>query len=107
MKFKKHIFICTNQRAPGEKKSCGEACGLELVKEFKKVMKEKNLLSSMRAQKSGCLDACEYGPTVVVYPEGVYYGAVTPGDVNEIVNEHLVNDRPVERLIINFDVKPV
>ena len=105
MKFEKHIFICTNQRAPGEKKSCGEACGLELIKEFKKQMKDQNLNSRMRAQKSGCLDACEYGPTVVVYPEGIYYGAVTPKDVNEIVQEHLVNNRPVERLIINFNEK--
>lgn len=105
MKFEKHIFICTNQRAPGEKKSCGEACGLELIREFKKQMKDQNLNSRMRAQKSGCLDACEYGPTVVVYPEGVYYGAVTPADVNEIVQEHLLNNRPVERLIINFNEK--
>lgn len=105
MKFEKHIFICTNQRAPGEKKSCGEACGLELIKEFKKQMKDQNLNSRMRAQKSGCLDACEYGPTVVVYPEGIYYGAVTPADVNEIVQEHLLNNRPVERLIINFNEK--
>ena len=105
MKFEKHIFICTNQRAAGEKKSCGEACGLELIKEFKKQMKEKNLNGRMRAQKSGCLDACEYGPTVVVYPEGIYYGAVTPADVNEIVQEHLLNNRPVERLIINFNEK--
>ena len=107
MKFEKHIFICTNQRAPGEKKSCGEACGMGLVKEFKKQMKEKNLNSKMRAQKSGCLDACEYGPTIVVYPEGVYYGGVSIEDVNEIVNEHLLNDRPVNRLIINFNEKPV
>lgn len=107
MKFEKHIFICTNQRAAGEKKSCGEACGLELIKEFKKQMKDQNLNSRMRAQKSGCLDACEYGPTVVVYPEGIYYGAVTPKDVNEIVQEHLLNNRPVERLIINFNERPL
>lgn len=107
MKYKKHIFICTNQRAPGEKKSCGENCGLELVKEFKKQMKAKNLNSSMRAQKTGCLDACEYGPTVVVYPEGIYYGGVNLEDVSEIVNEHLVDDRPVKRLIIDFENKPV
>ena len=105
MKFEKHIFICTNQRAAGEKKSCGEACGLELIKEFKKQMKDLNLNSRMRAQKSGCLDACEYGPSVVVYPEGIFYGGVTPKDVTEIVNEHLVNNRPVQRLIIDFDQK--
>ena len=105
MKYEKHVFICTNQRPAGEKKSCGEACGLELIKEFKKQMKEKNLNGRMRAQKSGCLDACEYGPTVVVYPEGIYYGAVTPADVSEIIDEHLLKDRPVNRLIINFNEK--
>lgn len=103
MKYEKHIFICTNQRAAGEKKSCGEACGLELVKEFKKVMKEKGLNGKMRAQKTACLDACEYGPSLVIYPEGVFYGAVTPADVAEIVNEHLVENRIVERLAINFN----
>jgi (2Fe-2S) ferredoxin len=107
MKFEKHIFICTNQRPEGEKKSCGEACGLELVKEFKKQMKELNLNGRMRAQKSGCLDACEYGPSVVVYPEGVFYGGVTPKDVTEIVNDHLLNNRPVKRLIIDFNEKTV
>jgi (2Fe-2S) ferredoxin len=103
MKYEKHVFICTNQRAPGEKKSCGEACGLELVKEFKKVMKEKGLNGRMRAQKTGCLDMCEFGPSLVVYPEGVFYGAVTPADVTEIVNEHLVENRIVKRLELNFD----
>lgn len=103
MKFEKHIFICTNQRPEGEKKSCGEACGLELVKEFKKQMKVLNLNGRMRAQKSGCLDACEYGPSVVVYPEGIFYGGVTPKDVKEIVTEHLLNNRPVQRLIIDFN----
>lgn len=103
MKFEKHIFICTNQRAAGEKKSCGEACGMELVKEFKKQLKEKNLKGRMRAQRAGCLDACETGPSVVVYPEGVYYGGVTPEDVTEIVESHLLNHKPVKRLVVNYD----
>ena len=107
MKFEKHIFICTNQRPPGEKKSCGEACGLELVKEFKKQLKDKSLSGKMRAQKAGCLDACEHGPTVVVYPEGVYYGGVATSDIKEIINDHLINGVPVKRLIINFDEKPI
>ena len=102
MKFEKHVFICTNQRAEGEKKSCGEACGMELVKAFKKALKDKNLKGRMRAQRAGCLDACEYGPTVVVYPEGTYYGGVQLTDVDEIVNEHLMHDRPVQRLITVF-----
>lgn len=105
MRFEKHIFICTNQRAPGERKSCGEAHGLELVKLFKKLIKDNGLSATVRAQKSGCLDACDFGPALVVYPEGVFYGSVEFSDVEEIVNEHLVNNRPVERLIIDFSKK--
>ena len=105
MRFEKHVFICTNQRAPGERKSCGEAHGLELVKLFKKLVKEKGLNSTIRAQKSGCLDACDFGPSLVVYPEGVFYGGVALHDVEEIVNEHLENNRPVQRLVIDFGAK--
>lgn len=103
MKYQKHVFICTNQRAAGERKSCGEAHGMELVKCFKKILKDKGLSSSIRAQRAGCLDVCEHGPALVVYPEGTFYGNVSVADVDEIVNEHLVNDRKVERLIIDFD----
>jgi len=102
MKFKKHIFICTNQRAEGEKKSCGEECGLALVKAFKKALKENNLKDEMRAQRAGCLDACDFGPSMVIYPEGIYYGGVQLSDVDEIVNEHLIHNRPVKRLITDF-----
>ena len=102
MKFEKHLFICTNQRAEGERKSCGEACGMQLVKAFKKQLKEKGLKGNIRAQRAGCLDACDYGPSIVVYPEGIYYGGVQPEDVAEIVEEHLINNRPVRRLQIDF-----
>ena len=105
MKFEKHVFICTNQRPADAKKSCGEACGLNLVSAFKKALKEKNLNTKIRAQKAGCLDACEHGPALVVYPEGVFYGAVNENDVAEIIEEHLINDRPVKRLVIDFNNK--
>ena len=104
MKFEKHIFICTNQRGEGERKSCGEQCGMELVKAFKKTLKERGLKGRIRAQRAGCLDACDYGPSMVVYPEGIYYGGVQPGDVEEIVSEHLIHNRPVERLRIDFPI---
>ena len=105
MKFEKHLFICTNQRAPGERRCCGEQTGMELVKLFKQAIKERGLKVSIRAQRAGCLDMCDFGPSMVVYPEGIFYGGVVPGDVEEIVNEHLVNNRPVTRLIIP-DTKP-
>ena len=56
----------------------------------------------MRAQRTGCCDCCEYGPTVVVYPEGVFYGAVQLSDVEEIIEQHLIGGNPVERLINDF-----
>ncbi len=97
--YHKHLFICTNQRPDNAPRpSCGEAHGLELVVAFKKAINEANLGVPIRAQKSGCLDLCELGPTVVVYPDGIFYGSVQLSDVHEIVQEHLVNNRPVERL---------
>ena len=99
MKFKKHVFICTNQKdAP--KKCCGDERGAALVDAFKNSMKEKGLLPAMRAQKTGCLDVCAFGPAVMVYPEGIMYGNVQLSDVEEIIESHLMNDQPVERLVI-------
>jgi (2Fe-2S) ferredoxin len=100
MKFKKHIFICTNQRPDG-KECCGEKRGMELVESFKKEIKDKKLAVEIRAQRAGCIDVCAHGPALVVYPEGVFYGNVEPTDVAEIVESHLRNNTPVERLIIN------
>lgn len=101
MKYKKHIFICTNQKdAP--KKCCGEERGMELVELFKNQVKERGLATEVRAQRAGCFDVCAFGPSVVVYPEGVFYGHVQPSDVKEIIEEHIINDRPVERLKLNF-----
>jgi (2Fe-2S) ferredoxin len=104
MKFKKHVFICTNDKeAP--KKSCGSIHGMELVEAFKTSIKEKGLHLDIRAQKSGCLDICAFGPSMVVYPEGVWYGNVQLSDVEEIVENHLVNDQPVDRLKLEFPAR--
>lgn len=101
MIYNKHIFICTNQRPEGAAKpSCGEAQGLALVSEFKKQVKEKGLSVEIRAQKTGCLDVCDFGPALVIYPEGVFYQNVQLSDVAEIVDEHLVANRRVERLLL-------
>ena len=99
MIYDKHIFICTNQRAEGAaRKSCGEAHGMSIVEAFKKKLKEKNLPIKIRAQKSGCLDICDFGQTLVIYPEGVFYVGVEIADVDEIIEEHLINNRIIERL---------
>ncbi|MDQ3046516.1 MAG: (2Fe-2S) ferredoxin domain-containing protein [Bacteroidota bacterium] len=100
MIYDKHIFICVNQRAESaQRKSCGEAHGMEIVDAFKKRLKELQLPIKLRAQKAGCLDICDFGQTIVIYPEGVFYIGVELSDVEEIIQEHLVNDRRVERLV--------
>lgn len=106
MLYKKHVFICTNQRPQGARVSCGESHGMALVNAFKKLIKDKGLNAEIRAQKTGCLEACEAGPSVVIYPEGVFYGNVQLEDVEEIVREHLQNDRVVDRLLMNFNKLP-
>jgi (2Fe-2S) ferredoxin len=102
LKYQKHIFVCNNQRTEGGRPSCGNDHGLSLVAAFKKAMLDRKLDFPVRAQKSGCLDICELGPSVVVYPDGIFYGGVQLSDVQEIVDEHIVNGRPVERLKLSF-----
>jgi (2Fe-2S) ferredoxin len=102
MLYDKHIFVCTNQRASdAPRKSCGEAQGLELIAEFKKLINYKKLPIKVRAQKCGCLDVCEKGPSVVIYPDAVFYGGVKKENVAEIVNSHIENNIPVEHLRID------
>jgi (2Fe-2S) ferredoxin len=95
-----HIFVCVNQRTGSEKLSCGESHGLELVSEFKKRIKDAGLKKKIRVNKSGCLGICDFGPTIAIYPEGIFYVGVHKADVDEIVNSHIINKTPVERLLL-------
>jgi (2Fe-2S) ferredoxin len=100
-KFERHIFVCTNQREPGSARGCCNPTGEgELQKAFKRRLGELGLKGKVRANKAGCLDQCEHGPNVVVYPEAVWYGGVHLEDVEEIVQSHILNGVAVERLRI-------
>ena len=107
-KFERHIFICANQRLADSPRGCCDPNGLgELQLAFKKALAARGLKNRMRANKAGCLDQCEHGPTVVVYPEGIWYGHVKADDVAEIVESHLIHGQPVERLRLTDDEPPV
>ncbi len=100
-KFERHIFICGNIRPAGHPRGCCDPSGnAELQKRFKQRLAELGLKGKVRANQAGCLDQCEHGPNLVIYPEAVWYGAVTVADVDEIVNSHIVGGKPVERLIL-------
>jgi (2Fe-2S) ferredoxin len=99
MHFEKHVFICSNDKdAP--KKSCGSEHGMKLVNAFKEEWEASGSDKKIRIQRAGCLDFCGKGPSMVVYPEGVFYGNVQLEDVKEITESHLVNGEIVSRLQI-------
>ena len=98
-RFERHIFVCCNQREGGHPRGCCDPAGqAALQKAFQEKLKARGLKGRVRANKAGCLDQCEHGPNLVVYPEGVWYGGVTVADVDEIIESHIVAGKPVERL---------
>lgn len=98
-KFERHIFVCVNEREAGHPRGCCSAKGSSVIRErFKAALEARGLKGRVRANQSLCLDQCEHGPTVVVYPEQVWYGFVKPEDVDEIVESHIIGGKPVERL---------
>lgn len=100
-KFQKHIFICINERGAQDPKGCCAAKGgADVAAAFKKTLYDRGLKRLVRPNKAMCLDQCAHGVTVVVYPEATWYGGVRVEDVAQIVDEHIVGGRPVERLVI-------
>jgi len=105
-RFKKHIFVCNNQRQAEDPRGCCSARGsVALLDYLKKRVHESGLKGKVRVNKAGCLDACQYGPTLVIYPDDVWYSPQTQEDMDEILTEHIENNRIVERLLIRFNKK--
>lgn len=102
--FKYHVFFCLNRREPGaDRPSCAN-CNSEAMQEYaKKRVKQLGLAGpgQVRINKAGCLDRCEAGPTIVVYPEGTWYTYIDESDIDEIIESHLQNGRIVDRLKID------
>lgn len=99
--YSHHVFFCCNQRNDG-RCSCNDH-GSQAVRDYAKArIKELGLAGKdrVRINQAGCLDRCEEGPVLVVYPEGVWYTYVDQHDVDEIIDKHLVNGVIVERLRI-------
>ena len=97
--FEKHVFFCTNQRANGES-CCEDFKASEVHAYAKQRIKALGLngAGKVRMNKSGCLDRCELGPVLVVYPDGIWYTYVDKTDVDEIIEKHVMNGEIVERL---------
>jgi (2Fe-2S) ferredoxin len=100
-KFTCHLFVCCNRREPGHSRGCCDPEGTEALRErFKQELKKRNLGPLVRANKAGCLDQCEQGPNVVIYPQGIWYGGVKLEDVPRIVEETVIGGRVIQELVI-------
>ena len=99
--YRHHVFFCCNQRDDG--RPCCNAKGASDLRDYaKRRVKELDIsgVDKVRINQAGCLDRCEEGPCIVVYPEAVWYTYVDRADIDEIIEEHLQNGRVVERLRI-------
>lgn len=99
--YKRHVFFCCNQREAGAR--CCNSVGSQEIREYAKERIKQLKLNGpgkIRVNLSGCLDRCERGPVIVVYPEAVWYTYVDRDDIDEIIREHLQHGRIVERLQI-------
>lgn len=99
--FQRHVFVCTNERAADHPRgSCKLKGGPEVRDKLKAALTARGISKIVRANAAGCLDQCEHGITIVVYPEQVWYGNVTVADIDEIIDSHLVGGKVVERLLL-------
>ncbi|MEX2187949.1 MAG: (2Fe-2S) ferredoxin domain-containing protein [Pirellulales bacterium] len=104
-KFECHIFVCCNRRESGNSRGCCDPDGSQALRDaFKSELKRRGLGPLVRANQAGCLDQCELGPTVVIYPQQVWYGHVQIEDVPRIVEETIVGGRVLEDLVIGDDL---
>ena len=94
-----HVFVCDNRRDASDPRGCCAAKGADAVRaRLKDLVKEAGQNRRVRINAAGCLDQCAHGVALVVYPEGIWYGAVTDDDVDEIFRSHVLGGQPVERL---------
>ncbi|MEW6562784.1 MAG: (2Fe-2S) ferredoxin domain-containing protein [Pseudomonadota bacterium] len=101
----KHVFVCTQSRPPGHPRgSCGARGSMAVFQEFLQQFEKRGLWGKFAVTGSGCIGPCDFGPNVLVYPDGVMYGGVTKEAVSEIIEQHLLGGQPVESLKVPAEI---
>ena len=103
--YRSHIFCCINRRADGHARGCCERHGASKLRAHLKARVKAMGIDNVRVNASQCLDRCELGPTMVIYPEGVWYTYRTREDLDEILERHIIKGEQVERLVLQPDQK--
>jgi (2Fe-2S) ferredoxin len=104
--YRRHVFCCTNERPSGHSRGCCKLKDAEKLRNYLKARAKEVGLDDVRINAAGCLDRCELGPTMVIYPEGVWYTYRSQADLDEILETHLRRGGRVERLMLMPEQKP-
>jgi (2Fe-2S) ferredoxin len=98
--YEAHVFVCCNRRPDGHRRGSCAAKGSEGLRDYMKARAKELGLTGVRVNMAGCLDRCEFGPTMVIYPEGVWYRVRTREDVDAVLKAHLVRGERVPELML-------
>lgn len=98
--FEAHLFVCCNRRPDGHPRGSCAARGSERLRDYMKVRAKELGLRNIRVNSSGCLDRCELGPCMVVYPEGIWYKIETDDNVDRILEQHIRDNSPIPELML-------
>jgi (2Fe-2S) ferredoxin len=104
--YRCHVFCCINERPAGHSRGCCKEKGGERLRNYMKARAKEFGLGDVRINAAGCLDRCELGPTMVIYPEGVWYRVQTTQDVDEVLKTHVMQGGRVEHLILHPEDDP-
>jgi (2Fe-2S) ferredoxin len=105
--YRAHVFVCCNRRPNGHKRGSCAAGGSEALRDYMKARAKELGLAGVRVNMAGCLDRCEFGPAMVIYPEGIWYKIETKTDIDEVLEQHLLQRGRVKRLLLTErDVPP-
>ncbi len=96
--YRLHVFACTNRRPDDHLRGSCAGKGAEALRDYMKVRVKELGFSDLRINASGCLDRCELGPTLVIYPDGVWYRCRTMAEIDQVIDCHLGRGEVVEAL---------
>ncbi len=98
--YEAHVFVCCNRRPNGHSRGSCAAKGSERLRDYMKARAKELGIKQLRVNSAGCLDRCELGPCVVIYPEGVWYRVDSATDVDAVLQAHLVEGGRAEALLL-------